>query len=208
MRPVKKRRLEHPCYRAWEAARSGDYRGASQLASKALAKCRIGIDAKREVELHLIRAFCAMRQRSHYDASRELDAAHQLASGADDTSLIRTEVWRAELGYFQGHYSDADELVDRVLDPLERNGDLVYLAFALRVRIAVHLARGNYEGVAALADRALRCAEASGDDYVVVQILNILGAFHFARATSKLSGPHARAHLTALDRSDIAPMEA
>jgi AraC-like DNA-binding protein len=59
----------------------------------------------------------------------------------------------------------------------------------------------------ALADRAIQTAEASGDDYVLVQIFNVLGAVHFDRATSKLSGPHARAHLSSLDPRDAVPME-
>jgi AraC-like DNA-binding protein len=95
-----------------------------------------------------------------------------------------------------------------VLAPLEQRGDLAYVAFALRIRIAILLARTDYEGIASLADRAIRVAEASGDDYVIVQILNILGAVHFDRATSKLNVPHARAHVTALDPRDAAPMEA
>jgi hypothetical protein len=41
----------------------------------------------------------------------------------------------------------------------------------------------------------------------MVQILNVLGAVAFDRATSKLQGPHARAHLSALDPHDAAPME-
>ncbi len=149
-----------------------------------------------------------MRQGGHSDALQHLDAAHQLASGAENAgAMLRVDVWRAELGYFQGRYSTADEIVDRVIGPLERGGDLVYLAFALRVRIAVYLARANYGGIEAIADRALHCATESGDDYVMVQVLNVLGAFNFDRATSKLHGPHARAHLTALDATDTTPME-
>jgi hypothetical protein len=39
-----------------------------------------------------------------------------------------------------------------------------------------------------------------------VQVLNIVGVVHFDRATSKLAEPHARAHLSALDPLDLAPM--
>ena len=121
---------------------------------------------------------------------------------------LRVATWRAELAYFQGRYSEVDDIVDRLVAPLERRGDWAYAAFALRIRIAVLLARTDYEGAAALADRAIEVAEASGDDYVMVQILNVLGAVAFDRATSKLDGPHARAHLSALDPRDTAPMEA
>jgi AraC-like DNA-binding protein len=95
-----------------------------------------------------------------------------------------------------------------VLDVLERSGDWTYAAFALRIRIAILLARADYDGIAAQADRAVSDAEKSGDDYVMVQVLNILGAFRFDCATSKLPEPHARAHLSSLDPHDAAPMEA
>jgi AraC-like DNA-binding protein len=58
-----------------------------------------------------------------------------------------------------------------------------------------------------MADHAIDLARSSGDDYVLVQILNVLGAVCFDRATSKLRGPHARAHLSALEPRDAAPME-
>ena len=81
----------------------------------------------------------------------------------------------------------------------------MYAAFALRVRIAILLARADYAAVTPLADRAIRAAEASGDDYVMVQVLNILGAVRFDCATSKLAQPHARSHLSSLDPHDALP---
>lgn len=194
----------------WELARSGELRGASEAALDALGG--FAGDSRRAecVELHLVIAFCAMRQGHHVEALRELDAATRAASmqPAAGGPGLRVEAWRAELAYFQGRYSDADRIIERLLPELERSGDNAYAAFALRIRIAVLLARTDYDGVAALADRAIALAEASGDDYVMVQILNILGAVHFDRATTKLSEPHARAHLSSLDPRDAAPMEA
>ena len=84
--------------------------------------------------------------------------------------------------------------------------DWAYAAFAMRIRIAILLARADYDGIATQAARAIRNAEVSGDDYAVVQILNVLGAAHFDCATSKLPEPHARAHLTSLDPPDTLPM--
>ena len=146
---------------------------------------------------------CAMRQGHHSEAMRDLDVAGHAASSpkADGSLRLRVETWRAELAYFQGRYSVANEIVDRLLDRLEQSGDWAYAAFALRIRIAILLARTDYEGVAAQAERALSDAKASGDDYVMVQILNILGAFHFDRATWKLPERHARAHLSSPTRA-------
>ena len=94
-----------------------------------------------------------------------------------------------------------------MLPRLVAGANLAYAAFALRIRIAILLARTEYDSVAALADRAIALAEASNDDYVLVQVLNVLGAVAFDRATSKLRVPHARAHLSSLDPRDTAPME-
>ena len=150
-----------------------------------------------------------MRQGKHSEALRELDTAEQVASlDAEPVLALRIETWRAELAYFQGRYSAATEMIDRVLERLEHNADWAYSAFALRIRIAILLARADYEGIAAQADRALRNAEKGRDDYVIVQVLNVLGAFHFDCATSKLPEPHARGHLSSLDPRDTAPMEA
>lgn len=194
---------------AWQLARSGDYRGGLMAASAALA--RIGRHAPPQVpvEMHLVAAFCAMRQGHHSEALRELDAADHAAllPEADAGLRLRVRTWRAELAYFQGRNSAALEIVDEVLEPLERSCDWAYAAFAMRIRIAILIARTDYDGVADLADRAVRAAEASGDDYVMVQILNVLGAYHFDRATSRLSEPHARSHLSLLDPRDAAPME-
>ncbi len=196
--------------RTWELARSGDLRGGAEAACKALAQLARDASPRTRVDLHLVAAFCAMRQGHYPGAIRSLDAAdHAAAAPPEGVGLaLRVATWRAELAYLQGRYSAANEIIDRLLERLEQSGDLVYAAFALRIRIAILLARADYEGVAAIADQALRLAEASGDDYALVQILNILGAVHFDRATSKLPEPHARSHLTSLDPRDAATMEA
>jgi AraC-like DNA-binding protein len=192
----------------WERVRSGDLRGAAELARGALAQLQpdAGPD---NVDLHLIIASCAMRQGDHSEAIRALDAAAQAAgSETTDTRLaLRVDTWRAELAYFQGRYSVAIDIIDRVLELLEQRGDWAYAAFALRIRIAILLARAEYDSIAAQADRAIEDAEKSSDDYVMVQVLNVLGAFHFDCATSKLAEPHARGHLSLLDPRDAVPME-
>jgi AraC-like DNA-binding protein len=197
-----------PIAATWERARSGDLRGAAEAARKSLGQLRSEAAPGSHVELHLVIASCAMRQGDHAEAMRELDAGGHAASSpqADRGLALRVETWRAELAYFQGRYSAATEIIDRVLEPLEHRGDWGYAAFALRIRIAILLARADYEGIAAQADRAVENAEKSGDDYVMVQVLNILGAFRFDCATSKLPEPHARAHLSSLDPRDTAPM--
>ena len=191
----------------WRLARSGDLRGAADAARKALRSVREGKAPKRSVELLLVRAFSAMRQGDHGDALRELDAA-RIACRGNAGLALRVEAWRAELAYFQGRYSEANAIIGRVLEHLEQEGDWAYVAFSLRTRIAILLARVDYDAIEALRDRAIRAAEQSGDSYVMVQVLNILGAVHFDRATSKLGVPHARAHLSSLDLDDVAPMEA
>jgi AraC-like DNA-binding protein len=195
--------------RLWELARAGDLRGGSDAARKALAGMSLKAAPSTLVELNLVAAFCSMRQGDQPEAMRNLDAAARAASSprADTRSALRVDTWRAELAYFQGRYSDAEAIVDRLLSTLERNGDLAYAAFALRIKIAVLLARTDYDRVANLANPAIELAEASGDRYVLVQILNVLGALYFDRATSKLREPHARSHLSSLDPSDAAPME-
>jgi len=160
------------------------------------------------VELHLVCASCAMRQGDHDAAIRELEAAARVAAThRDEKSNLRVDVWRAELAYFQGRYSDANATIDRALPLLVKSSDFAYAAFALRIRIAILLARTDYDSIAALADRAVALAEAGGDDYVLVQVLNVLGAVAFDRATSKLRVPHARSHLSSLDPRETAPME-
>ena len=91
------------------------------------------------------------------------------------------------------------------VDALERRGDSAYAAFAMRIRIAIHLARREYAAIALIAERAVKLAQSSGDDYVHVQVLNVLGAFHFDRATSKLP-EHARSHLSSLDPAESPPI--
>ena len=200
---------DSPIAGAWALARSGDHRLGAQAAHQALEVLGRNAAPGERVELHLVAASCAMRQGQHADALRELDAAdHSAASKpADGVLALRVATWRAELAYFQGRYSAANAVIDRLAERLEQCGDLAYAAFALRIRIAILLARADYEGIAAVAERALRLAEGGGDDYVLVQILNILGAVHFDRATSRLPEPHARSHLAALDPGEVAPME-
>ena len=136
----------------WELARSGDLHGGLDASRKALEEAALATPG-RFVELHLACAFCLMRQGKYAEASRALDAADHSASRAQDShgSVLRVQTWRAELAYFQGRYSDATSLIDRVLTPLEQCDDLTYVAFALRIRIAILLARTDYEGIALLA---------------------------------------------------------
>ena len=192
-----------------ELARSGDLKHAAGAAHALLAAKGPRASADMRAELHLVAAFCAMRQGNHPDALRELDAAEQAASspGAHPRLRLRVATWRAELAYFQGRYSAANAAVEALLEPLEKAGDAGYAAFALRIRMAILLARADYDAVAALADRSVRLARKSRDPYVLVQILNLLGAVCFDRATSKLQH-HARAHLPALDPEDTAAMQA
>jgi AraC-like DNA-binding protein len=194
----------------WKRARAGEFRGAADAAHNALREAARRLPAAERVELHLVAAFCAMRQGSHSDATRELEEAEHSLDGtaAREPLALRIAAWRAELAYFQGRYSAAEEILDAIQDRLERTGDALYGAFALRIRIAILLARTDYPRIASLTARALELAESSGDDYVHVQVLNVLGAYHFDRATSNLPEPHARSHLTSLDLRDTAPMHA
>lgn len=200
-----------PTIRAhWERARAGDFRGALEAAHEALTGSSRTRPVAEQVELRLVAAFCAMRQGSHGTAARELDEAERaLGSAAERERLLpRVAAWRAELAYFQGRYSAAEEILDAIDGRLERQGDSPYGAFCLRIRIAILLARADYARIDALASRARRVAESSGDDYVNTQILNVLGAYLFDRATSKLPDPHARSHLTSVDPKDAGPMQA
>ena len=194
---------------AWTLARSGDFKGATDLARRLLRERSVEREGVDVVELNLVCAFSAIRQGDHARALACLDAAAAVAGRPDAAPQLapRVEAWRAELAYFQGRYSEATELASHLLPELERTGDLLYAAFVLRIRIAILLARGDYDAVDALATRAVALARASGDAYVQVQIHNVLGAVHFDRASSKLREPHARAHLSALDPADTAPME-
>ena len=205
-----KQAAEHsPTRDAWELARSGQLRAAVDAARKSLGEIRSGDSPDERAELHLVCASCAMRRGDHSEAIRELDAAARAATMPDagPGAELRVEAWRAELAYFQGRYSDANDIVDRLFPRLEANGDLAYAAFAMRIRIAILLARADYDAVAPLAEPAIALAEASGDDYVTVQVLNVLGAVSFDRATSKSDSPHARSHLSSLDPHDAGPME-
>lgn len=190
-----------------EFARSGEFRLAAEAAHRALAALGARTASATRVELHLVAAFCAMRQGNHADAHRELEAATAAAARAPAGLALRVATWQAELAYFEGRYSAAIEAIDALVDRLEEGGDPGYAAFALRIRMAILLARADYAGVDALAERSLRLARASRDDYVLVQVLNILGAVCFDRATSRLQQPHVRAHLPALGPVDAAAMQ-
>ncbi len=191
----------------WALARSGNFRAGAEDARRKLRELSARASADR-VELRLVAAFCAMRQGHHVDALQELDAAAEDAARLPSaTQRLHVDTWRAELAYFQGRYSAAEKALDDVLPALRRRRDWSYVSFALRIRIAILLARADYDAIAAIADDALAAAEASGDDYVLVQVLNILGAFHFDVATSRLAEPHARAHLPLVDTRDIGAIE-
>ena len=189
-----------------ERARCGDLRGAEEAAGAAVGEAGFSDDDR--AELQLVAAFCAMRQGHHGEAMQALGAASVAASRSSRGTALesRIDAWRAELAYFQGRYSAAEEIIDRILPVLGRVRDFGYVAFSLRTRMAIRLARTDYEGIAGLAPAALQAADRSGDAYVRVQVLNILGAVHFDRATSKLGVPHARAHLPAFDPHELAPM--
>ena len=180
--------------RLWKRARAGDFRGTADAVRKALG--RKVPSAAACSELHLIAAFCSMRQGHHAVALQELDLARAAAAESSGAlrkcALTRIDVWRAELAYYQGRYSETTDLVDRLLPDLERQRDWAYVAFALRIRIAILLARAAHDKALAESDRAIRAAEASEDDYALVQVLNVLGAVYFDRATTNLEGPHAR----------------
>ena len=128
---------------AWKLARSGDLRGGAEAARAALSQMgpRAAPDAR--VDLHLVSAFCAMRQGHHAEALRELDVARAASAAprVDAKSALHAETWCAELAYLQGRYSEANDTITRVLPQLESCGDWAYVAFALRVRIAILLAR-------------------------------------------------------------------
>ncbi|MEO8485854.1 MAG: hypothetical protein ABI585_05885 [Betaproteobacteria bacterium] len=170
---------------AWKRTRCGDFKGAADAARQLMRERSVENDMAEAVELNLVCASCAIRQGDHAKALASLEAAeavvarpHADARLARRVQARRVQAWRAELAYFQGRYSDANNLVSSLLPALERDGDLVYAAFVLGVRIAILLARGDDEAVAALADRAVAVARASGDAYVQVQVLNVLGAVH------------------------------
>ncbi len=194
----------------WKQARAGDFRGGVTAAREILGALRSRLTPGQRVDCHLLCAFCLMRQGQHGEALRELEAADSAATrlSADAKPALRLQTWRAELAYFQGRYSEASGIIDQVLPKLEKKGEWAYVAFALRIRIAIHLAGADYDQAMGSAEHAIKAAEASRDDYVLVQVLNVLGAVYFDRATSKLEEPHARAHLSSLDPRDTLPMEA
>src|SRR3954467_14888394 len=105
----------------WKQARAGDLRGAEEGVRKALRESATGTPAKRG-DLHLVSAFCAMRQGHHANALRELAAA-QLAAKRDQGLALRVATWRAELAYFQGRYSAAEPVLEKIVAALERRGD-------------------------------------------------------------------------------------
>ena len=194
----------------WELARSGDFRGGAAVARDALGALRPNGAPGRRVELHLISAFCSMRQGHHSEALRELETADHAAASfpADSRIALRVETWRAELAYFQGRYSESSAIIDRLLARLERKGDWAYVAFAQRIHIAILLAHADYEGAVALgrsgdpgcgSERRRLCHRPDSQ----CPRRGLLRPRHV-----KLSGPHARAHLSSLDPRDAVPMEA
>ena len=194
---------------AWKRAREGDLRGSLDAARRALDELKPDSGHAAFVDLHLAIAFCSMRGGDYAEAARVLKIATGAAGSPTATAelALRVEAWCAELAYFQGRYSAANAIVDRLVDRLEQAKDWAYAAFAMRIRIAILLARADYAGIAAQTERAMANADRSRDDYAVVQILNVLGAAHFDCATSKLPAPHARAHLSSLDPTDTLPMK-
>jgi AraC-like DNA-binding protein len=63
--------------RLWNVARAGDFRAGGAGARDAIAR-HAAESVKRRVELHLVIAFCSMRQGHHAEALRELDEAVRL----------------------------------------------------------------------------------------------------------------------------------
>jgi AraC-like DNA-binding protein len=152
--------------------------------------------------MHLVCAFC--HAPGDHDAAIRSSKPRPAAATRVARADAPVDVWRAELAYFQAYGCQCRSIgAPRCWG----SGDVAYAAFALRIRIAILLARADYDSVAALADRAVALAEAGGDDYVLVQVLNVLGAVAFDRAKSKLRVPHARSHLSSLDPRETAPME-
>lgn len=192
-----------------ELARSGEFRAAEREAAERLGGDPHGRTCD-TIELQLVRAFCAMRQGHHAVAVAAIEAAREAsrAGGTPPVLTARIDAWSAELACFQGRYSDASNTIDRAAEAFAAAGDLAYLAFALRIRMAIHLARADYEAIDRMAADAVAVARRSCDAYALVQMLNLLGAACFDRATSKLAVPHARAHLASLEPHETAPIEA
>ena len=144
----------------WRLARDGDLRGSIDAARRTLEGLGPASATDLFVDLHLVIAFCSMRAGDYAEAARTLDVAAQAANGAVAGSRFtpRVEVWRAELAYFQGRYSAAKAIVDQLVDELEQAGDKAYAAFAMRIAIAILLARTDYDGIAKLASRAIHNA--------------------------------------------------
>ena len=103
--------LPDPVARVWELTRAGDLRGGAVAAREQLGRAGAKASARERVELHLAAACCAMRQGHHADALRDLDLAELTAQAGERALALRIDVWRAELAYFQGRYSAANELV-------------------------------------------------------------------------------------------------
>ena len=165
MRPARADRI--PPSDLWKRAREGDLRGSVDAARRALDELAPTSGPSTIVDLHLVIAFCSMRGGDYAEATRVLNVAASAAGSpdADRGLVLRVEAWCAELAYFQGRYSAAKAIVDRLVDRLEVAKDWAYAAFAMRIRIAILLARADYDGIATEAARAIRNAQASGDDY-------------------------------------------
>src|SRR3954462_14086953 len=74
--------------RLWEVARAGDFRAGAAQARDALVSLRLGERSEYRVELHLIVAFCVMRQGQLSDAHHELDTASRLAASLDSGTKL------------------------------------------------------------------------------------------------------------------------
>ena len=184
-----------------EMARQGDLRGAADAIRHRLETS--GLTSRDRCDLQLLAAFCAIRQGLPEAAERALDAADEAANASRRKAVsLRVSAWRAELAYFQGKGFPSEGVLENLAHQLEQCGDLASAAFALRVLLAMLVARADYAQSSRIAPRAVRLARAGGDPYVLVQVLNVLGAMCFDRATSRLTQPHARAHLPLVEPED------
>ena len=85
-----------------EFARSGEFRPAAEAAHRSLAALGTRAASATRVELHLVVAFCAMRQGNHAEARRALAAATSATAKAPPGLALRVATWEAELAYFEG----------------------------------------------------------------------------------------------------------
>jgi len=107
--------------RLWKARprAAGDFRGNRRPPWRHGTQPKNSKRGGARSELHLVAALFARCAREHHAvALQELDLARAAAgesSGALRTcALTRIDVWRAELAYYQGRYSETTDLVDRL----------------------------------------------------------------------------------------------